>query len=45
VSWRSILTGQNSGFDRLRNRAFVLFRLFWGLKGFVNLKLLGSRTR
>jgi len=38
-------TAQNSRLDRLRNRAFVLFRLVWGFKGFVNLKLLGSRTR
>jgi predicted O-methyltransferase YrrM len=36
---------QNSLLDRMRNRAFVVFRLFWGLKGFVNLKLLGSRVR
>jgi len=38
-------TTENSLLDRVRNRAFVVFRLLWGLKGFVNLKLLGSRVR
>jgi predicted O-methyltransferase YrrM len=38
-------TVQNTLLDRVRNRAFVVFRLFWGLKGFANLKLLGSQVR
>ena len=38
-------TAMNTRIDRLRNRAFVAFRLVWGLKGFLNLKLLGSKVR
>jgi predicted O-methyltransferase YrrM len=37
-------TNTNSAPDRWRNRAFLLWRLLWGFKGFVTLKLAGTRT-
>ena len=38
-------TERASGFDRLQNLAFVIWRIVWGFKGFVSLKLTGTRVR
>jgi MMP 1-O-methyltransferase len=35
-------TAANTAADRWRNRAFCLWRLAWGLKGFIRLKLAGT---
>ncbi len=37
-------SAHNSAMDRLHNRLFVAWRLLWGFKGFLTLKVLGSRT-
>jgi predicted O-methyltransferase YrrM len=35
-------TSANTARERWQNRAFVLWRIFWGFKGFVRLKLTGT---